>query len=66
MLLSEISARGSVIKSMTVTDHDRRAGKFEQIIAKSSRLKAAALEHPRRALAAHSTMLNLHMQGEAR
>jgi hypothetical protein len=46
---------------MTVTDHDRRAGKFEQIIAKSSGLKTAALEQTRRAVAAHSTMLNLHI-----
>jgi hypothetical protein len=60
MRLSKISSRGSGVKSMTVTDHDRRAGKFEQIIAKSSGLKAA-LEQPRRALAAHSTMLNLHI-----
>jgi hypothetical protein len=50
MLLSEISARGSGVKSMTVTDHDRRAGKFEQIITKSLGLKAAALEQPRHAL----------------
>jgi hypothetical protein len=61
MLLSQIRARGSGVKSMTVTDHNRRAGNFEQIIAKSSGRKAAALEQPRRALAAHSTMLNLHI-----
>jgi hypothetical protein len=60
MLLSQIRARGSGVKSMTVTDHNRRAGNFEQIIAKSSGRKAA-LEQPRRALAAHSTMLNLHI-----
>jgi hypothetical protein len=60
MLLSEIGARGSGVKSMTVTDHDR-ARKFEQIIAKSSGQRAAAPEQPRRALAAHSTMLNLHI-----
>ena len=46
---------------MIATDHDRRAGKFEQIIAKGSGLKAAALEQPRRALAAHSTKLNIHI-----
>jgi hypothetical protein len=61
MLLSEISARGSAVKSMTVTYHDRRAGKLEQIVAKSSGPKAAALEQPRRDLAAHSTMLNLYI-----
>ena len=61
MLLSKIRARGSAVKSMTVTDHDRRAGKFEQIVAKSSGPKAAALEQPRRDLAAHSTMLNLYI-----
>jgi hypothetical protein len=51
---------------MIATDHDRRAGKLEQIIAKSSGLRAAALEQPRRAWPTHSTMLNLHLQGEAR
>jgi hypothetical protein len=61
MQLWKISLRGSGVKSMTVTDHDRRAGKFEQIIAKGSGLKAAALEQPRRALAARSTTLNLHI-----
>ena len=61
MQLWKISLRGSGVKSMTVTDHDRRAGKFEQIIAKGSGLKVAALEQPRRALAAHSRMLNLHI-----
>jgi hypothetical protein len=61
MQLWKISSRGSRVKSMIATDHDRRAGKFEQIIAKSSGLKAAALEQPRRAVAAHSTMLNLHI-----
>jgi hypothetical protein len=61
MQLWKVSSRGSGVKSMTVTDQSRRARKFEQIIAKSSGLKAAALEQPRRALAAHSTMLNLHI-----
>jgi hypothetical protein len=61
MPLFGISSRGSGVKSMTVPDQDRRAGKFEQIIAKSSGLKAAALEQPRHALAAHSTVLNLHI-----
>jgi hypothetical protein len=61
MWLSEIRARGSGVKSMTVTDHNRRAGKFEQIIAKSPGREAAALEQPTRALAAHATMLNLHI-----
>jgi hypothetical protein len=61
MLLSKIRARGSAVKSMTVTDHDRRAREFEQIVAKSSGRKAAALEQPRRDLAAHSTMLNLYI-----
>jgi hypothetical protein len=60
MQLWKISLRGSGVKSVTVTDHDRRAGNFEQIIAKGSGLRAAALEQPGRALAAHSTMLNLH------
>jgi hypothetical protein len=46
MQLWKISSRGSGVKSMTVTGHYRRAGKFEQIIAKSSGLKAAALENP--------------------
>jgi hypothetical protein len=66
MLLSTTSSRGSQVKSMTVTDPDRRAGKFEQVVAKSLGLKATALEQPGRLLAAHSTMLNLHTQGEAR
>jgi hypothetical protein len=60
MQLWKISSRGSGVKSMIATDHDRRAGKFEQIIAKSSGPKAAALEQPRRALAAHFTTLNRH------
>ena len=60
MQLWKISLRGSGVKSMTVTDHDRRAGKFEQVVAKSLGLKATALEQPGRLLAAHSTMLNLH------
>src|SRR6266478_1002423 len=51
MQLWKVSSRGSGVKSMTVTDQSRRARKFEQIIAKSSGLKTAALEQPRRGLA---------------
>jgi hypothetical protein len=46
VLLSKNSARGSGVKSMTVTDHDRQAEKFEQIIAKSSGLKPPLWNNP--------------------
>jgi hypothetical protein len=57
MLLSEISSRGSGVKSMTVTDQSRRARKFEYLPGKSSDL-ARVLEQTRRVAPADSTVFS--------
>ena len=61
MLLSKISARGSVVKSMTVTDHDSRDREIRADHSQELKSKSRRPGTPRCALAAHSTMLNLHM-----
>jgi hypothetical protein len=57
MLLSGISSRGSGVKSMTVTDQDGRARKFERIAGESSYL-GRVLEQRRGVAAADSKVLS--------
>ena len=57
MRLSKISLRGSGVKSMTVTDQDRRAREFGHITRKSLDL-GPGLEQTRRGPASHSTVFS--------
>jgi RND family efflux transporter MFP subunit len=57
MLLSGISSGSSGVKSMAVTDHRRRARKFEHIAGQSSYL-APVLEQTRRVAAADSIVFS--------
>src|ERR1700719_4084043 len=57
MRLSKISLRGAGVKSMTVTDQDRRAREFGHITRKSLDL-GPGLEQTRRGPASHSTVFS--------
>src|SRR5580704_10101774 len=65
MRLSRISSRGSGVKSMTVTDQDRRAREFGHITRKSLDL-GLGLEQTRRVAAADPTMFRRENRGEVR
>ena len=65
MQFSKISPGSSGDKSMTVTDHSRRAREFEHIAGQSSSL-APVLEQTRRVAAADSIVFNRENRGKVR